>query len=152
MAITNMKTILRSSFCVVSLVLALAACTAPVGKSPEAASVKATVAAPEVEVVDNFEGDGMEIPLDGSSVEAFDASLALVKKHSSENNYALLQKALSYMMAFDVSVRNNRSRMASRLNGLNGYEVIDQVDWRKPPMGKSSVEKKGAADTKTFDT
>jgi hypothetical protein len=151
MAITNMKTILKSGFCVVSLVLALAACTAPVGKSPEAESAKATVAAPEVEVVDNFEGDGMEIPLDGSSVEAFDASLALVKKHSSESNYVTLRKAISYLMAFDVSVRNDRSRLADRLNGLNGYEVIAKVDLQKPPARRSNV-KKGAADAKTVDT
>ena len=147
----DMKTILKSGFCMMSILLALAACSAPTGKSPESGTEKANVAAPEVEIADDFKGDGMEMPLDGSSVEAFDASLAMVKKHTNAENYRYLEKAIGYMMAFDISVRNNKARLVSRLNGLNGYEVIAKAGIRKPPKGDSSV-KKSAADVKTLDT
>jgi len=151
MARAKKRTILKSGFCRISLLLALAACSAPVEKAPGAGPAKAPVKAPAVEIVDDFEGDGMEMPLDGSSVEAFDASLALVRKHSSEENYRNLEEAINYLMAFDISVRNKKTRLISRLDGLTGYEVIAKVESGKPAIRRSGV-KKSAADTTGFDT
>ena len=35
----------------------------------------------QLKIVDDYDGDGMELTLDGSSIEAFDASMARIKRH-----------------------------------------------------------------------
>lgn len=138
---------------ITTLSLALAACaTQPAQKTaqnPEPATAETVV--DETVIVDDFEGDGMEIPLDGSSVEAFDASLEMVKRHTDEVHYETLQSAITYLLVYDLGADRSREKLAKRLDGLNGYQVIEKVGWRKPRPGKSPVEK-GAADAKIIDT
>jgi len=105
----------------------------------------------EPEVIDTYEGDGMDIPLDGSSVEAFDASMARVKRHSTEASYTTLGNAIGYLLVYDLEVRRNKEKLAAKLDGLTGYEVIAKVGWRKPPPGTSKAVK-GAADAKIIET
>jgi len=143
---------LKSFFILIGLSLSLVACAeTSSGGSTDAASAKTNAAAPEVKIADNIEGEGMDMPLDGTSVEAFDASLALVKQHTNEENYRSLEKAIGYLMAFDVSVRNDKARLASRLNGMNGYEVVAKVNKDKPSPAKSGP-RKAATDAKAIDT
>jgi len=157
MAIANKKTVIRAglNMMIVLLAMVLAACasTAPTSSSTSAkgSSAEAPAAVAEAEIVDDFEGDGMEIPLDGSSLEAFEAGLAMVKRHTDEDNYITLQKAINYLLVYDLGAKRDRAKLAARLDGLNGYQVIGKVGWRKPPPGKSNVEK-GAADAKIIDT
>jgi hypothetical protein len=135
-------------------VLSACATTQPQSASvskPAAASTSAAAApVAEAEVADTFEGDGMEIPLDGSSLAAFEASMARVKRHASEDNYITLENAIEYLLVYDLEVKRNKDKLAAKLDGLNGYEVIARVGWRKPPPGKSKAVK-GAADA-TIDT
>lgn len=156
MATTALKTAVRTRqlAMVTLLAIILSACATHDLKTEEnAQAVPATQVAQveEAVVVDEYEGDGMEIPLDGTSVETFDASLEMVKKHTDEVNYITLQKAITYLLVYDLGAKRDRGKLAERLNGLNGYQVIEKVGWRKPAPGKSRAEK-GSADAKLIDT
>ena len=61
-----------------TLVLTLTGCAS----SPPASDQSASEPAP-VQEIEPWDGDGMEIPLDGSSMEAWDRSMARVKAHTS---------------------------------------------------------------------
>ena len=79
-----------------------------------------------------WDGDGMEIPLDGSSLEAFETSLARVKAHTSRASYTTLENAIEYLLVYDLAANRDRAMLAARLDGLTPYQVINQVGWRKP--------------------
>ena len=138
------------------IVLALLACTTAQAQSTDAGSapdqaMDAEAVKPEEEAAKPFEGNGMEIPIDGSSLVAFEASLVEIKKHSAEADYTTLENAIAYLLVYDLSAKRNKEKLAANLDGLNGYEVLNKVGWRRPPPGKSQAEK-GAADAKIIDT
>jgi hypothetical protein len=138
----------------VTAVLFLVACAAPQSKSPEEPEQTVADASEQVsepEVIDTYEGDGMEIPLDGSSLEAWDVSMARVKRHSTEASFTTLNNAITYLLVYDLEVRRDKEKLVAKLNGLTGYEVVAKVGWRKPPPGKSKAVK-GAADAKIIET
>jgi hypothetical protein len=114
-------------------------------------AVNAPLQAGETEAADTFEGDGMEMPLDGSSLEAFEASMAEVKKHSKESTYISLENAIEYLLVYDLEVKRSKEKLVAKLNGLTGYEVLSRVGWRKPAPGKSKAEK-GSADAQIIDS
>ncbi len=93
-----------------------------------------------------WEGDGMEIPLDGSSLEAFETSLARVEAHTSPASYNTLLNAIEYLLLYDLSAGRDRAKLAANLDGLTPNEVIAMVDWQKQP------ERGGKADTSSADT
>lgn len=115
--------------------------------SPENASS----ADSQVQEVEPWDGDGMEIPLDGSSKKAWDTSMARVKAHSTEAQYITLENAIEYLMLYDLQAGHDFDKLIARLDGLTGYEVIARINWRKPAPGKGPAEK-GAADAKIIDT
>jgi hypothetical protein len=142
---TTMKPMLfrlaRTTVLLVALSLGIAACgTTPPQQEPEEEVVKTYEFEP-------WEGDGMEIPLDGSSLEAFDTSLARVKAHTSAKNYTTLVNAIEYLLVYDLAAKRDRAKLASHLDGLTSYQVLERVGWRRPAPGKSQAEK-GAADAK----
>ena len=75
----NMHKLIPLAFSVM-LTLLLSACVTASGT--QTAAEEPVAAAPE-ESVEPWDGDGMDIPLDGSSVEAFEKSLARVKVYAS---------------------------------------------------------------------
>ena len=75
-----------------------------------------------------WEGDGMEIPLDGSSLDAFNASLARVKAYTSPEDYTTLSNAIDYLLFYDLSARRDRAALAAQLDGLTPKQVIDKVE------------------------
>jgi len=116
------------------------------------ASTQTQQAAPEVveqEVIEiePWDGDPMDIPLDGSSVEAFDASLARVKAHATPEQYEGLVMAIDYLLTYDLGAEKDYAKLASRLDGQTPTEIWQRVKWRKPAPGRSPV-KKDAADAK----
>ena len=132
----------------------LAACASSPSASPETPNQPSSEAAPpvaEAEIVDDYDGDGLALTLDGSSVEAFDASMARIKRHTDEASYKSLDGAVGYLLVYDLEARGNKEILITKLDGKTGYEVLEMVGWRKPPPGKSPV-KKGAADAKILDT
>lgn len=100
--------------------------------------------------IEPWDGDGMEIPLDGSSREAWDQSMARVKAHTSESDYTTLKNAIDYLLVYDLQAKNDLNNLISRLDGMTGYEILARVKWRKPAPGKGPAEK-GAADAKIID-
>jgi hypothetical protein len=122
------------------LSLVLAACAATPGQ-PETTEEEAV----KTYEFEPWDGDGMEIPLDGSSLEAFETSLARVQAHTTESNYTTLVNAIEYLLVYDLEIKRDRARLAAKLDGQTPYDVLKRVGWRKPAPGKSAAEK-GAAD------
>jgi hypothetical protein len=110
------------------LILLLTACSAtPASNPPEQ---PAAVVAVE-EAVEPWDGDGMDIPLDGSSLEAFNKSLARVKAHTNPSSYTTLVNAIEYLVVYDLSAKRDRTQLAANLDGLTGREVVNQVSWQR---------------------
>jgi hypothetical protein len=84
-----------------------------------------------VQAVEPWDGDGMDIPLDGSSLEAFDRYMARVKAHSTEANYTTLENAIEYLLVYDLGAKRDKATLVSRLDGLTGRQVVDKVGWQK---------------------
>ena len=103
-----------------------------------------------VSEIEPWDGDGMEIPMDGSSLEAWDRSMARVKAHTSESNYTTLENAIKYLLVYDLQAKNDINNLISSLDGMSGYEILARVKWRKPAPGKGPAEK-GAADAKIIE-
>ncbi|MGK2926133.1 MAG: hypothetical protein ACSLE2_10975 [Lysobacterales bacterium] len=122
-----------------TLALVLSACASTPGQ-PEAEEETA-----KTYEFEPWEGDGMEIPLDGSDLEAFETSLARVEAHTSAANYTSLKNAIEYLLVYDLAIKRDRAKLAAKLDGQTPYQVMQRVGWRKPAPGKSTAEK-GAAD------
>lgn len=124
--------------------LVLGACASTSSEKP---AVKAEAEPEPVYEIEPWEGDGMTIPMDGSSMEAWNRSLARVKAHSKESTYTTLENAIEYLLMYDLKSYRDMNKLIERLDGLTGYEIIAKVGWRKPAPGKGMPEK-GAADAK----
>lgn len=101
-----------------------------------AAESRSAAAEPEPEpayVAPPSDRYGMEIPLDGSSLEAWERSLVSVKAHSTPEDYNVLTSAIEYLLMFDLGARRDPATLAKRLNGLNGYQVVDRVHRLRAP-------------------
>ena len=79
---------------------------------------------------------GMYVPVDGSSLEAFNNSLEKIKEQTRIPEYTTLTGAIDYLMVYDLSAKKDRARLAKNLDGLTGAEIVDRVEWRKNPSGK----------------
>ena len=95
--------------------------------APAAAATEAAAAdAPAVDL-----DPGMQIPVDGSSLEAFNESLATIKAQAKEANYISLEEAIKYLLVYDLGAQNDKAKLAKNLDGLTGDQIIDRVIWRK---------------------
>ena len=139
------------SWLALAAALILAAGCATPSNGEKADHPTTETAEPSAAAVEPWDGDGMDIPLDGSSLQAFDASLARVKAHTSAANYTTLINAIDYLQFYDLTAKRDRAKLAANLNGMTGYQVLEKVNWRKPAPGKSPAEK-GAADAQIIDT
>ncbi len=137
-----------------SLLLATAMLLSACASAPERAT-GAPEAQPEPEPqaieIEPWEGDGMDIPLDGSSLEAFEASLARVEAHTTPEQYQGLTRAINYLLVYDLGAKGDRATLASRLDGLTPADVFKRVGWRRPAPGSSPADKT-AADAKIIDS
>ncbi len=124
--------------------LLLTACASTTGEQ----TVAQAEAQPEpVCEYEPWEGDGMQIPLDGSSMEAWNCSLERVKAYSDEDTFLTLENAIKYQLMYDLKSYRDMNKLIERHDGMTGYEIIGQVGWRKPAPGKGMPEK-DAADAK----
>ena len=102
--------------------------------SPAASDKTAKIETPQVAeapVPDDFNGDGMTLKIDGSSIESFDASMATIKRYTDEKTYASLNSAIGYLMVYDLQVRSNKEKLIAKLDGKTGYEVKTMVDMKR---------------------
>jgi hypothetical protein len=129
-----------------AVVFALSACAA---NSTSGGSEPAETE-PVVEI-EPWDGDGMEIPLDGSSMEAWEMSLTRIKAHTTASKYQTLENAIQYHLMYDLKSYRDMEKLIKRLDGRTGYEIVELVKWRKPAPGKGQVEK-GSADAKIIDS
>ncbi len=83
---------------------------------------------------------GMQVPVDGTSLKAFDASLEKIKEDSTESEYISLTGAIDYLLVYDLSAKRNRTKLAANLNGLTGAEIIAWVE-KKKGRGKSGKKR-----------
>jgi len=135
-----------------ALYLALLAALLLSGCATTATQTAEPVAEPEpVMEIEPWDGDGMEIPLDGSSMEAWNRSMARVEAYSAEKNFITLENAIDYLLVYDLAAGKDMEKLIKRLDGLTGYQVLKRVNWRKPAPGKGPAEK-GAADAKIIDS
>ena len=111
----------------------LSACAGPEPVDAEAATTSAVEIAP-ADAVDSAEGakaTGLDIVMDGSSLEAFEKSMERVKETASKANYKSLESAVDYLLFHDLGAQHNREKLASRLDGKTGHEIINKVKLRK---------------------
>lgn len=146
----RLENIKRPVFLVMfALAVTIAGGCASMGQQGPAAAGPAAAEEPAWEI-EPWEGDGLDIPLDGSSKEAWQRSLARVKAHTTEDDYGFLENAIEYLLVYDIAARGDMDRLIARLDGMTGYDIIEQVRWRKPSPGKGPAEK-DATDASLID-
>jgi hypothetical protein len=133
-------------------IMTLTACSAQQSSATDDVSKTAKTAesvktGPDADVIENYGGDGMKIPMDGSSLAAFDASMAKIKRNTEPKSYKTLSNAIEYLLVYDIDVKGDKEALVAKLNGLNGYDVLGKVGWRRAAPGKGDAEI-GAADAK----
>ena len=100
--------------------------------------------------IEPWDGYGLDIPLDGTSMAAWERSLVSVKAYSEPDDYERLLSAIEYLRVYDLAARGKMEILITRLNGLTGYEILTKVNWRKPAPGKGPAEK-GSRDASLID-
>lgn len=75
--------------------------------------------------------DAMRIPVDGSSLESFESSLETIKSKADPSEYTTLTGAIDYLLLYDLGARRDRAKLAQRLDGLTGEQIVARVDWGK---------------------
>jgi len=128
-----MKTKLLISTTVLALFLGMnPAYATDTAEPPATATDISDAPAPEMSVPAQQPGNklsaGMNIPIDGSSVETFEKSLAAIKGQSTEAEYKTLSGAIDRLALYDLSIRRDRTKLAESLNGMTGAEIIDSVE------------------------
>lgn len=77
------------------------------------------------------EATGLDIVLDGSSLEAFNEGLDEIKETSTEREYEKLEKSINYLLFYDLVAKQDKARLAERLDGMTGRQVIQKVERRR---------------------
>ena len=77
------------------------------------------------------EATGLDIVMDGNSLEAFEQGMEQVKETGTAIEYKSLSGAIEYLLIYDIGAKRNMKTLASRLNGLTGNEIIERVKWRQ---------------------
>jgi len=74
-------------------------------------------------------GAGMQIPVDGTSLDAFEQSLADIKTKTTKPEYTTLTNAIDYLMVYYIDARRDRTKLAALLNGMTGEQIVGMVKW-----------------------
>jgi hypothetical protein len=96
----------------------------------------ATVAKPKNEQPQYEFTDAMRVPVDGSSLESFEQSLESIKSKAEAAEYKTLTGAIDYLLIYDIGARHDRAKLAQRLDGLTGEEIVNRVAWDRKPSRK----------------
>lgn len=104
----------------------------PGGEESSATAPEVIAPADAVDTAEVAETTGLDIVMDGSSLEAYEKSLEKVRETGSEADYKSLKAAFEYLLFYDLGAQRNREKLAARLDGTTGHEIIKRVRWRKP--------------------
>ncbi len=74
-------------------------------------------------------GEGMRIPVDGTSLDAFEQSLATIKTKTTSAEYTTLINAIDYLMVYYIEAKRDRTKLAALLNGKTGEQIVGLVNW-----------------------
>ena len=69
----------------------------------------------------------MEQAMDGSSVEAFELSMARVETEASAADYRKLKNSLEFLLTYDLSVKQNRQKLYAKLDGRTPLQIIEKT-------------------------
>ncbi len=83
------------------------------------------------DTIGSAEATGLDIVMDGSSLEAFEQSMEQVRETGTAVEYKSITGAIDYLLIYDIGAKRNMKTLASRLNGLTGNEIVGRVNWRK---------------------
>jgi len=119
---------LTAVFLFVLLTLSACAGVEPDQKQAAAPPDAESTGATEINAEEMTGPRGLDIAMDGSSLEAFDKSMDRVKKTGSESDYKTLESAMDYLLLYDIGARGDRAKLASRLDGMTGQEILDKVN------------------------
>jgi len=123
----------------------LSGCATP-GPAPEEATPAAAEESTAVAASDSADGrvastasdpeeataaTGLDIIMDGSSLEAYEQSLEKVRETGTETEYQSLKGAFDYLLVFDLGANRDPKVLASRLDGLTGVEILTMVKNRR---------------------
>ena len=78
-----------------------------------------------------MEATGLDIVLDGSSLESFNEGLAEIKESSTEKEYVMLDRSIKYLLLYDLAAQGDKTKLAGRLDGMSGRQIIEKVDHRR---------------------
>jgi len=99
--------------------------TAPVAAAPETDIREETLPA---EKLQPEYSEGMRIPVDGSSLESFNQSLAAIKAETTAEEYTNLTNAIDYVLVYNLSAKRDRTKLAQWLNGKTGAQIISEAN------------------------
>lgn len=102
----------------------------PNGEKASATTAEESTPVDAIDTAEVTEATGLNIKMDGSSLAAFEKSLEKVKETSSEAEYKGLKGALEYLLIYDLGAKRNREKLAARLDGITGHEILAMVKWR----------------------
>ena len=74
------------------------------------------------------DGTGLDRPLDGTSIDTFEAGLAKIREEASPEEYKRLSTALQRLLFYDVGARKDRQLLYQRLDGMTGNEIIARAE------------------------
>ena len=74
--------------------------------------------------VDTSENTVMDQPMNGASLEDFNASLERVQKSASEADFKILNMALDWLLLYDLGARGDRATLYRRLDGNTPTQII----------------------------
>jgi hypothetical protein len=77
----------------------------PGGDKASTASAEEITPADAIDTEEAAEATGLDIVMDGSSLEAFEKSMEQVKATSSEASYRSLEDALDYLLLYDLGAQ-----------------------------------------------
>jgi len=95
---------------------------------PDAPAAKSGREQPQFEFT-----DAMRVPVDGSSLESFEKSLESIKSSAEAAEYKTLTNAIDYLLIYDIGARRDRAKLAQRLDGLTGEEIVNRAGWDRKP-------------------
>ncbi len=106
---------------------------------------------PQVIAIEPWDGNGLDIPLDGSSMEAFETSKARVKAHTTPAEYQSLESAIAYLLVYDIAAKGQMELLVPRLDGFTTRQLRERIKWRRSSRDKNEVEK-DKTDIESIDT
>ena len=69
----------------------------------------------------------MDVPLDGSSVDAFTKGLENVDENGTEKEYRNLMSALDFLLFYDLGAKRDKAKLYARLSGKSPNDILNQV-------------------------